>query len=669
MVTWRVAVVGIVGAVLGGCAPIQLGCDRATCNGCCTADGVCQRGDTPAACGLPGNTCQVCGSGFACSALGCLPSGAGGGSAFPPGSGGGAAFPPGGGGGPPSQFIEPFVSTSYSPAPVSGGTLTLLDDATALVVDADRERLWRVSLTTGVEGYVQFPSGSRPRRAVVGADGRVQVLLRGSGEVAEVDPATLRSGPSWVTPPRTAVCLEPRDLAVDPPDGALLVTCRDGTLVRSSGTSLETRRVAPDLRDLVLEPAGVAFTTFLTAQVLRADGGALAPAMAGAFQPEVAWRTISTEVGLLMLHQAASTGTIALVPAEAGSTGSPYGGGGGFLLADGGGFGCQPTVLSSALTLFPPGGPPRTLAISDQLAVDVAARWTGTVLEVAVAGAGGSGLSLYEIPLATFDQPGTCVLAAFGQLPGQFTGVRFRADGTLVAHDRQGSAVFTWKPEAGFAQFRQYATDLVDSAGSQLFHLVAQRSTAGFGAAPMACASCHPEAIEDGHTWIIDGQPRRTQSLAGGVTARAPFHWVGDLPTLDALIGETFVRRMGAARPPDEFISSLSSWLDSVPALKAVPLPPDVLAAGKAAFTTAGCGGCHLGPQLAGTLNDVGTGGRFKVPTLIGVHARTPLMHSGCAPTLRDRFDGTTCGGTHHGSAALLSPVELDALLAYLGSL
>ena len=49
---------------------------------------------------------------------------------------------------------------------------------------------------------------------------------------------------------------------------------------------------------------------------------------------------------------------------------------------------------------------------------------------------------------------------------------------------------------------------------------------------------------------------------------------------------------------------------------------------------------CHVGPLMTTKqIVDVGTGGAFKVPSLLGVGARAPFMHDGCATTLMDRFD------------------------------
>jgi hypothetical protein len=64
----------------------------------------------------------------------------------------------------------------------------------------------------------------------------------------------------------------------------------------------------------------------------------------------------------------------------------------------------------------------------------------------------------------------------------------------------------------------------------------------------------------------------------------------------------------------------------------------------------------------------VGTAGIFQVPSLIGVAARAPYLHDGCAPTLLDRF-GPCGGGDRHGFTSNLSQGDLGDLVAYLESL
>jgi cytochrome c peroxidase len=65
----------------------------------------------------------------------------------------------------------------------------------------------------------------------------------------------------------------------------------------------------------------------------------------------------------------------------------------------------------------------------------------------------------------------------------------------------------------------------------------------------------------------------------------------------------------------------------------------------------------------------VGTGGKFKVPSLIAVGYEAPYLHDGCAATLRDRFGPACGGGDAHGHTQQLTAAQVDDLVAYLESL
>jgi hypothetical protein len=66
---------------------------------------------------------------------------------------------------------------------------------------------------------------------------------------------------------------------------------------------------------------------------------------------------------------------------------------------------------------------------------------------------------------------------------------------------------------------------------------------------------------------------------------------------------------------------------------------------------------------------DVGTGGAFQVPSLVGIGSRGPFMHDGCAKTLADRFSNTACGGADHGKISGLSSNEIADMITYLQSI
>ena len=81
------------------------------------------------------------------------------------------------------------------------------------------------------------------------------------------------------------------------------------------------------------------------------------------------------------------------------------------------------------------------------------------------------------------------------------------------------------------------------------------------------------------------------------------------------------------------------------------------------------CASCHAGAMLTNNATvDVGTGGAFQVPSLVGVGWRQPLMHAGCARTLIDRFD-PECGGAYHGDTRTLAPARIQDLVDFLETL
>ncbi len=96
---------------------------------------------------------------------------------------------------------------------------------------------------------------------------------------------------------------------------------------------------------------------------------------------------------------------------------------------------------------------------------------------------------------------------------------------------------------------------------------------------------------------------------------------------------------------------------------------PDAVARGKALFQgAAGCTGCHSGAKFTNNATvDVGTGGAFQVPRLIGLAYRAPYLHAGCAATLKDRFGA--CATAQHGNTDALVLDQVDDLVAYLDSL
>jgi cytochrome c peroxidase len=264
-----------------------------------------------------------------------------------------------------------------------------------------------------------------------------------------------------------------------------------------------------------------------------------------------------------------------------------------------------------------------------------------------------------------------CLNAETVGVPGQPTALAFTAQGQLLVQSREPASL-TVLPSASAPGQAGITIDLggqsVFDTGHELFH----RDSGG----GIACASCHAEGAEDGHTWLFsDVGKRRTQALHVGLQGTAPFHWNGDLHDIGALMEAVLVGRMGGVHQSDARRDALQRWLFSLrPPTPAVDPGDPSAERGKALFDSGalGCSGCHHGAKFTDNQSyDVGSGRpgeRLQVPSLRGVGYRAPFIHTGCAATLRERFD-PSCGGARHGNTAQLDAAQLDDLIAYLRSL
>jgi mono/diheme cytochrome c family protein len=136
---------------------------------------------------------------------------------------------------------------------------------------------------------------------------------------------------------------------------------------------------------------------------------------------------------------------------------------------------------------------------------------------------------------------------------------------------------------------------------------------------------------------------------------------------------EVFTGRMSGQPLTGAQVGAVGTWLDGQPLQpRSAPLDPQAVTRGQALFADAkvGCLSCHSGPHLTNNATmDVGTGKAFQVPSLLGLGARAPYLHTGCAPSLAARFDGTCGGGDRHGQTSWLTPAQLGDLVAYLQTL
>ena len=290
------------------------------------------------------------------------------------------------------------------------------------------------------------------------------------------------------------------------------------------------------------------------------------------------------------------------------------------------------------------------------LPVDVAVSSDGGQFAVAAAGNG-------QVMLLTpedADAPATSTCGSSGlQVGGMPIGVAF-ADNELVIQTRSPSAILL--------PGRDISVQL-GIAGKETGHQLFHHAPNG----PIACASCHPDGREDGHVWTFaEAGPRRTQAMRMPLSDTLPLHWEGDMSDISAIMDEVFVHRMGGQKVDTDSKDAIATWLDGLSPLPPVRDPNDpAVERGKAVFerSDTACGTCHSGPLFTNNRNeDVGKGEALQVPSLLGVAWRLPLMHDGCAMTLRDRFD-PVCGGYNHGNIGALSEGDIDDLVAYLESL
>jgi hypothetical protein len=531
------------------------------------------------------------------------------------------------------------------PPPMSGGTLFASrvhpelafasnPDADVVdVVDMNKEEVvWSVHLERGAE----------PGRIAEDGAGRAYVALRNAGAVAILDPIARTT---TIRP----VCPSPRGLAFD--GTAMWVACASSELVRLSANRVPEAifSIERDLRDVMIGPDGAVWvSTFRSSQLLRiapdgtvAERRSIAPSGGNGalLLPHLSWRaTVAPDGSIVQLHQMHTTTPLgsALVnhteaPAYYGENDS--------------------SIVVPAVTQTKGAASTTTTLSTLDGVIDLAVSDDG---RLGIASQGSVGV--YDARLN-----GITSMAIWYSRP---VAVAFRHDtGAVLVQTREPSELWIQGGHITPLSPTQH-----DSAFS-IFHDYTNNH--------IACMSCHAEGGDDGHTWqFADVGPRRTQSLRGGLLATAPFHWDGAMNDLSKLAHVVFTDRMGGDDLSEAQIAILGSWLDRIPPLPAPStLDASAVARGRALFAGSGCDTCHSGAAMTNNLNEnVGTGAgkilTFQVPSLIGVGARAPFMHTGCAPTLADRFTERDCGGgTAHGNTAGFGGQNIADLTTYLESL
>ena len=565
--------------------------------------------------------------------------------------------------------------------PISGGNVIALSDHHhAVVADPDRDRLMVVDLDAGSTVEIPLQAGDEPGRLVEDAAGRVHVALRRGGALLTLNGTAIAS--------RRNVCAEPRGLAYDATADAIVVACATGELVTlpaGGGDATRNVFVDRDLRDVLIVKNALYVTRFKTAELLALDANGAVTSRTtmptvrrfdtGGTLPDVlptngsdggsndgkidaiaavAWRALALSDGrIAVVHQRQLQRELSVHQ-------------GGY-----GGFGCGGQPIESTVSLVTPGtGSAATTVIAmapldGALPVDMAIAPSG---QLAIAMAGGKSIQISSVASMTVD-PNTEGCPEGGSTPeidnfGAPTSVAYNATGDLLAYYPELPGLVVTK--AGVRHTIALPGELGYDSGRNMFH---EQTTAG-----LACASCHPEGRDDGLVWKFQELgPRRTQVLGGSILSRAPYHWTGDQTDLPTLMDDVFSVRMSGPTPTSSEHRSLGPFLERVPAPAPIGITnADAAARGKAVFedVNVGCVGCHSGTLLTTkAIVNVGTGGSFKVPSLVGVGARAPFIHDGCAKTLADRFGATCGGGDLHGKTSQLTAAQVSDLVSYLETL
>ena len=565
----------------------------------------------------------------------------------------------------PQPSFGPLVQQKDPPPPISGGTLAIAPDrTTAVAADTDRDRVYIVDLPArAVRFTVQLPRHSEPGRVTVDDTGHAYVVLRRTGGLATID---LASG----TVSTRDVCIAPRGLAFDRKGSAVHVACANGELVTVPlGAGEITRReIERDLRDVIVQPDGsLVVTTFRSAKSIRIWQQGSPAVFPPRENSNLAWRAVAAPQNPDAPEECAtssceeSTAVVVQQPTQGPVSPEPggYGGGGG-----GGGFeesSCGPAtgIITTQLRV----GQGSINLPEAVLPVDLASN--GRELAVVAAGNGFTkDLPQIFVVFAAHVRgtSGGCVPTVHGNVPGQAVAAAFDGDDALIVQTREPAALHIMSEDRRRPwKTISLAKDSVADTGHAIFH----SNAGGF----IACASCHAEGADDGHVWSFTGiGPRRTPSLLGNVAGTEPFHWDGDMKDLKDIVDHVFVERMSGPKVDAGQLAALGGWMFQLPEPPKLRVESEVTARGGQLFVER-CQSCHTGGKLTNNATvDVGTGGAFQVPSLVGVGWRQPLLHTGCAQTLTDRFN-LDCGGANHGDTASLSPAQVSDMVKFLETL
>ncbi|MDX2223024.1 MAG: cytochrome c peroxidase [Rhodospirillaceae bacterium] len=202
-----------------------------------------------------------------------------------------------------------------------------------------------------------------------------------------------------------------------------------------------------------------------------------------------------------------------------------------------------------------------------------------------------------------------------------------------------------------------------------------------------SCATCHPGSHTDNKSYVglnvvPDGDPNgRSTPTMWGAAKRSVYAWAGTAPTMSGNIRGIIVNRMKGAEPAPETLAALVAYIGTLEPPRSghvdedglpTDTAPEAVKRGFELFTGEGqCGTCHVMPTFdKPEVEDVGSGGTFKVPALWAVAQTAPYYHDGRYKTLEETAKYMWEFQTKKaGTPSTPTPAQLSDLVAYLKAL
>ena len=602
-------------------------------------------------------------------------------------------------GGPPEVAAAPEEGPPPVPlervAPRLGAPVVLAraDGATlAYVADEDGAAI-RVIDVDGLGELARLALPGRPAQLAILGDGRLVATLRDRDELAVLAGTGLPGAPLRIAQ-RLALPAEPIGVAIAPGDRELVVTSGWGHALTvlavpgEPGRPLAVARtypLAPEPRGVVVSDDGEhAFVSHAVGQSLErielGTGAALALRMAGSEElvddmANVA-RTREACQGFALVQSIQPAGRI-FAPQVLAETGSPDSPSEGYGSSE---TGMEPEVFDVAvidedrgkvlgeslrLRVLPRAGRcalPRAAAASARGSLLVTCLGENAVVELDGASAAPMSVELRRWPVPS----GPVGIAIDDARERAIVWSQYARTLTVIGTSQRAPAVRTVVLDGP-------ALPPNLARGRELFAAVADPRISGTG---QACESCHPDGRQDALVWSSPNGPRQTPMLAGRLDGTGPYGWNGDAKDVARHLAKTFGRLRGTGLRGED-LDALVAYVTQLraPAPAAAPAAADLIALGEAIFQSsdAQCASCHGedGRTPDGMRHDVGSKAagdqrrELDTPSLSYLAGSAPYYHDGRFATLRELLEQSQ---GKMGQKRKLSPRELDALEAYLGT-